>query len=63
MDLTDYSISAGLQDLAVDRFLLSDPLAAGFPPVDPEHQQPCLKNSTKRSCNASGNFYQFHFNL
>jgi hypothetical protein len=52
MDFADYHILAGLQDLAI---VIADPVAEGFPPIDPNREQPCLGNSTRRSCNASGN--------
>jgi hypothetical protein len=52
MNFADYFPLAGLQDLALK---ITDPVAEGFPPVDPNREQPCLGNSTRRSCNASGN--------
>jgi hypothetical protein len=52
LNFADHSLLAGLQDLAIE---IADPVAEGFPPVEPNHELPCLGNSTRGSCNASGN--------
>lgn len=56
--LMAFPLQAAIDDLAVSRDYLPDPLAVGFPPVafNDSHLAPCMNNSTARACTPSGSY-------